>query len=279
MMRKSRQPKKITWKSFLLLFIVIIIAGGLKIKQQFFTHTPVPTSDVPSVSYDDVKPDDETPVKDPAVPTNDPVPPAEDAPAPVTDTRPESFNLAVPFTSQAPFGNWDALHEDTCEEASVYMVTQFYDGNKAEVLDPTKTDEYLKDIVAKEEAKNIGPSAFSQEIVDLLKSDYGETAKIIENPSVEDIKALIAKGYPVIVPAAGRELGNPFFTGEGPLYHMFVIRGYTRDSFITNDPGTRNGKNYTYKTEVVMNAMGDWNSGDPTNGPKRVIIIEPTTSR
>ena len=77
------------------------------------------------------------------------------------------------------------------------------------------------------------------------------------------------------MPAAGRELGNPNFTGEGPLYHMYVIRGYTADTFITNDPGTRNGENYIYAIDVVMNSIGDWNNGDPTNGAKRIFYIEP----
>ena len=97
----------------------------------------------------------------------------------------------------------------------------------------------------------------------------------METPTVADLKAYIDAGRPVIVPAAGRELGNPFFSGEGPIYHMLVVRGYTEDTFITNDPGTRHGKNYSYNIDTFMEAIGDWEGHNPASGAKRVIIVTP----
>jgi len=35
---------------------------------------------------------------------------------------PESYNLGVPFTSQAPEANWQIPFKEACEEASVLMV-------------------------------------------------------------------------------------------------------------------------------------------------------------
>ncbi len=72
------------------------------------------------------------------------------------------------------------------------------------------------------------------------------------------MKNELAKGYPIIVPMAGRDLGNPYFSGEGPWYHALVIIGYDKTSFITNDPGTRRGEHYRYKYDVLMNAIHDW---------------------
>ncbi|KKR45570.1 MAG: hypothetical protein UT82_C0026G0013, partial [Parcubacteria group bacterium GW2011_GWB1_40_14] len=93
--------------------------------------------------------------------------------------------------------------------------------------------------------------------------------------TVDTIKRELAAGNPIIVPAAGRELGNPYFTSPGPLYHMLVIRGYTSDDkFITNDPGTRRGEEYTYKFDILMNAIHDWNGGDVINGKKVIIVLE-----
>ncbi|MCR4311668.1 MAG: C39 family peptidase, partial [Candidatus Uhrbacteria bacterium] len=106
-------------------------------------------------------------------------------------------------------------------------------------------------------------------------ADYD--AAVINNPTVAELKALIDAGKPVIIPAAGRELGNPFFSGEGPVYHMLVLRGYTEDTFITNDPGTRHGKNYSYDINVFMDAIGDWEGHDPANGAKRVIVLTPAS--
>ena len=85
----------------------------------------------------------------------------------------------------------------------------------------------------------------------------------------------IASGRPVILPTSGKALGNPNFRNGGPVYHMLVLRGYTETTFITNDPGTRQGKNYTYDIDVFMDAIGDWEGHDPANGPKRVIVMTP----
>ena len=115
----------------------------------------------------------------------------------------------------------------------------------------------------------------AQETVDFIKGFYGLDAYVVENPTVDQIKSQIAAGYPILVPAAGRELGNPNFTGQGPLYHMLVLRGYTDGMWITNDPGTRNGQGYVNDIDVIMAAMGDWNNGDPANGAKVVIFVEP----
>ncbi len=44
------------------------------------------------------------------------------------NSLPVEFNLAVPFTSQAPNAVWDHTHEEACEEAVVAMADAFYRG-------------------------------------------------------------------------------------------------------------------------------------------------------
>ena len=100
---------------------------------------------------------------------------------------------------------------------------------------------------------------------------------MIENPTADQIKGFVAEGHPVIVPSQGQQLGNPNFTDPGPVYHMFVIKGYTADEFITNDVGTRKGESYRYDISTVMNAMHDWNGGDVENGAKRIIVMYPNS--
>ena len=110
----------------------------------------------------------------------------------------------------------------------------------------------------------------------LAEQFYGfENMEIIENPTVEDIKNKLAAGYPVIVPAAGQALGNPFFTPPGPLYHMLVIRGYTETGFITNDPGTRRGEAYVYSFDRLMSSIHDWNDGLVSEGQSVVLVLMP----
>jgi len=96
---------------------------------------------------------------------------------------------------------------------------------------------------------------------------------VIDIPSVNDIKEIIASGKLVIVPAAGRELGNPFYRSPGPLYHMLLIKGYTQNRFITNDAGTKRGENYPYDFDTVTNANHDWNGGNVEAGAKKIIIV------
>ncbi|MBI2552639.1 C39 family peptidase [Candidatus Uhrbacteria bacterium] len=196
---------------------------------------------------------------------------------------PAEFNLAVPFTSQAPFANWDALHEDACEEAAVMMVDAFFKGHTftRESADQeiyaiadweTKTFGYWKDTDAAETAR-------------ILREYYGyENVRVVDNPTIEDIKREVAQGRPVILPAAGQLLGNRYFHQPGPLYHMLIVRGWTKDGkIITNDPGTKRGEAYLYDPAVLMNAVHDWipplasggrNGGDVLNGRKVMIVVE-----
>ncbi len=191
----------------------------------------------------------------------------------ITDI-PEEFNLDVPFTTQAPHANWDYPYKELCEEASALTVHYFYQG---------KT--FTKDIADQEllaivdwENNYFGwyEDTTAEQTAELIREYWGyERVEVFENPDVQDIKIHVANGRPVIVPAAGRELGNPNFTDPGPLYHMFVIRGYTADTFVTNDVGTRRGENYIYDIEVVMDAMHDWNDGDVYSGEQEVVVVYP----
>lgn len=186
---------------------------------------------------------------------------------------PEEFNLAVAFTSQAPHHNWDLPYQEACEEASAYMVSLYYDGHPSGKVDPDVADAALLDVVDfQTDLYGFYLDTTAVETQRFMMEYFNVGAEVVHNPTVDQIKNEIANGRPVIVPASGRELGNPNFTGLGPLYHMFVIKGYTEDKFITNDPGTRNGENFVYDIDVVMSAMGDWNNGDPANGDKVVIF-------
>lgn len=224
----------------------------------------IPVADEEIVPAEAVTAPPPTPTK-PSIPANAPTPPI-----------PSTFNLAAPFTSQAPFANWDEMHGEACEEASIYMVAAFYKG-VAGKIDPTVADAELNRLVAIEmETFGYYKDTTAEETARLAKIAYGYArVDLVENPTADQIKAFIASGHPVIVPAAGRQLHNPNFTGDGPPYHMIVIRGYTETQFITNDPGTRRGESYVYDIDTIMAAMHDWNAGDVGNGKKVVIVIYP----
>lgn len=290
---KNPLDGKTPWRPYYgyLILAVIIVSGCLYVYQRLNGGPVIPTSAVPAVEYQIAKTaleqQNETIVAQEVEPVIEPASPtavALDATAKATvallnknQAQSATANLALPFTSQAPFGNWDALHEDTCEEASILMVERYFAGVSGN-LDQQTADDSMIDMVDTQTALGLFTSLTASELATFTESYFVNLeATVIEDPSIDEIKAYIDAGIPVLVPSAGRELGNPFFSGEGPLYHYLVIRGYDDDIFITNDPGTRHGENYTYKQSIIMDAMGDWNDGDPAKGAKRILILEPKT--
>ncbi len=189
---------------------------------------------------------------------------------------PDEMNLRIPFTTQAPYQNWDLPYQEACEEASVIMVHAFYQG-EAGVIPKEKAKQAIDDFVNYEN-KTLGyyKDTDADDLAKVIKGYLGYDEVIIKPvKSIEDIKRVVANGYPVILPASGKLLKNPNFRNGGPLYHMLVVKGYTDKKIITNDPGTRRGADYTYSPEVLMNAIHDWNGGNVEHGEKLMIVIMP----
>ena len=187
---------------------------------------------------------------------------------------PEEINLDVPFTVQAPYANWDEQHNESCEEVAALIVHYYWQEKK---LTKEIAEEELQELVDFQN-ENYGDykDTDAEETAQLIKDIWGyEKVEVKYNITLDDIKKEVAQGRPVILPAAGRELKNPYFRQPGPLYHMVVVRGWTIDKIITNDPGTRRGEEFTYDPDVLFNAIHDWNDGDVYNGQKAMITIYP----
>ena len=188
---------------------------------------------------------------------------------------PAEVNWAVPFTSQAPFGHWEAPFKEFCEEASTLMVAHYFQHES--IATPEAAAAGLLDIQAFEQ-KEFGywEDTTASEVAVILKKHFGiQDVHILANPTAEDLKEALAAGKLIILPAAGRLLGNPYFTPPGPLYHMLVIKGYTKSGqFITNDPGTRRGADFMYEPATLLNALHDWRSdGNIEQGQKVLLVV------
>lgn len=201
--------------------------------------------------------------------------PKEETPLEVSTQKetPEKYLLDMPFYSQAPLSKWDAFHEEMCEEASILNAGLYLENKKL-----TK-DQFEAELqkIQNIEKKAVGEwksttVAQTKKWADVY---FGGSLniKIIDNPAINDIETEIAAGHPVIVPLAGRDIGNPNFTPPGPVYHMLVLKGYDSQSFITNDVGTRKGSSYAYKKDVIMKNIHDWNEKDIHLGAKRVLVL------
>ncbi len=184
--------------------------------------------------------------------------------------------LPVPFLCQAPYTNWNQPWQDACEEAAIIMAIHYINSTplnreigKKEILElidfQKKTYGGHFDLTAEQSAR-------------LIKDYYGyHNLEVKYDFSVEDIKKELDRGNVVIAPMAGRLLGNPYYTPPGPVYHYLLFKGYddSRGEFITNDAGTKRGRDFRYKYSVAYNAIHDW-TGDKktiTLGRKAIIVV------
>jgi len=193
-----------------------------------------------------------------------------EAAAPVASAR-----IKVPFSPQAPTANWDAMHEETCEEMALIMVQRYW---AKEGLTPESAEAELQSLVSWMDDQGYEWDVTMEELAEVAREHYGLQAHVETDVTVESIERHIAAGQPVIIPAAGRQLGNPYFSGEGPWYHVLTIVGYDKTSFITNDPGTRRGEGYKYEKDHLVDVIHDWTGvkEDIQNGPKAMLIVRPS---
>ncbi len=205
--------------------------------------------------------------------------------SPVEPPKPIIQDIAypVPFTSQAPTGEWNlSAFQDGCEEASTLMVWM---AREKKTLTSVEVKAELLDM-ASFQTKIIGHGVdtdVSDTNAYLLKEYFGITdGEVVYDFMLDELKEAVMKGI-VIVPTNGRALHNPNFTAPGPLQHMLVITGYdvTTKEFITNDPGTRKGDGYRYPEQVLFDAIREYPTGKhlPITTERKAMILIPFTTK
>lgn len=145
-------------------------------------------------------------------------------------------------------------------------------------LSPNNADIEINYLVQLEERRGWGVDISSQQVATLAAQTYRRNYKIYtgNDVTIATMKSLLAKGYPIILPVAGRDLGNPNFQGEGPPYHMIVLTGYNENSFYAHDPGTQFGAHYEYPQDVIQNAIHEWTGSKETvyEGGKAMLVLD-----
>lgn len=196
---------------------------------------------------------------------------------------PKSINLDVPFTSQAPHANWSMPWQEGCEEAALIMVHHYLQGERGDKINKDLANQEILKMV--DWQKNHWGGHYdlkAEEIAKLAKEYYSyKNVKVEYDITVEDIKKELAQKNPVIVPAAGRLLENPYFTPPGPVYHNLVIVGYDANGFITNDQGVWQGYKFKYTYENLIDSIHDFvdettktNPSPILSGKKAMIVIK-----
>lgn len=193
---------------------------------------------------------------------------------PPSETPDGGEELDVPFTSQAPEGNWAEPWQNACEETSIVMVDAFFGGDELSKRDASQR---IKDIFA--EKKKIAGDSFDESMSTIAsvihEADLGWEAQVVESPTLDDMKSYLEAGNPIIAPVYARALNNPYYQGAGPDYHVLVISGYDDEAgeFIVQDPGTSQGASLRFPYQEFYDAIHDYLGTDNyTDGPKRMLV-------
>lgn len=183
----------------------------------------------------------------------------------------------VPFTTQAPQGNWAEPWQNACEETSIIMISNFYAG---ETLTPQKArEEILRVFEVKNREFDQSHDESMERIAEIVdEADLNWRARVVVDPSLDDIRGELAAGRPVIIPVYAPKLtSNPSYGFKDVDYHVFVLSGYddTQRQFIAQDPGTSRGQNFRYGYDEIMAAIHDFlDNRNYEQGRKAVLFTE-----
>ena len=137
--------------------------------------------------------------------TSSPAPTAA-APTPVPTAPTGVQVLSAPYTGQAPSGNWDSFHEETCEAAAVltvgYWYANKYVGSEVQTIPPAEADQKLHQIVAWERAQFKGLDLPLTSVAQVGANFYNLDSQVLPIPAdnPEAIRQQIAARHPVIIP-------------------------------------------------------------------------------
>lgn len=247
----------------------IIAAGMILIRYERYhaldnVHVPTavdfsqlktfPPSPFPSITF-------------PALPSSTPV---------ASSQVPQELNLQMTFYPQAPLANWDLPWQEACEEASVLLIANEYQRHQWTV---EQFNQQILQMVDWEN-KTFGDYKHTTmaQTAKILNQYLHLQTKIYRDPDLATIKKVLAKGHFIVMPFAGKELANPYYKNGGPVYHVFVIKGFTADNhLIANDVGTKRGENDLYAWTLLQSAMHDY--AEPIDqGAKEMIEVLPLPS-
>lgn len=199
---------------------------------------------------------------------------------------PTKLILPVPYINESPDNSWTGPWKNGCEEASVAMIDKFYQGKNKTTIKEAKT--FMSMLFGKQDKIWKSNANSDAARTARLINDYSIfNGKIIDNPTIKQIKNELRANRPVISLHFGFDLKNkniPFLPPpRGTSYHMMAIIGYddSAGEFITQDTGdSKTGKEHRYKYELFMNTLHDYDyQTKHADGPARVIFTYPKLAK
>lgn len=241
---------------------ILVIPDGFFSRDSILDTTTAATFDMPVIDMANIN---ETPTIETTVVSV----------IPEAKKLPPSVYIHTPYYTQAPDGDWKLPWSMLCSEANLVLAAY------AVQWKPLSKEQFKKEMRAmiplQENAFGTYFSIPMHELKSVYDTIYPDTGKtwILDNPSVDDIKAELAQGHLVIVPTAGKLLNNPFFVNGWPTFHSILVVWYDETHFYVNEVGMSNGKNHKYTHDTVMFAMHDFvKNGDVIQWEKLVMVIK-----
>lgn len=186
--------------------------------------------------------------------------------------EPAAFSLPVPYTTQAPTGDW--LGNEDCEEASITMANAYLTGDTTEVL-PTDAASTAIDNLVEWEQQNFGYNANTgaEQTATIAESVDKLNVQIVDNYTEDQMKQALLNHKVILLMVNAQELHNPNYGEDAPTYHVVVVYGYDGGAFLIHDPGTETGESNKYTYAELYAAGADWNNTTNTLNPSRKVAL------
>jgi len=214
------------------------------------------------------------------VPTNPNITVDKPSPSPSAATASGAVLLAVPFSTQAPLGDW-GKHQESCEEANLAQVAAYYSGDHSTILDRYAADRSIAQLVAWQ-IKNWGSEAdlTDQRLGELASAYYGYDYQVLHLTD-SAMQAQLHAGHPVILGVTTHGLGNPHYPNYEAHYlqpgysvsHFVTVVGYDGSSYILNDPGITAGRGYGVSYPQLVFAVRNLDEQHPNLDEGLVMLV------
>jgi len=193
--------------------------------------------------------------------------------AKILTSKPAELTLPIPFSTQAPNGNWDG--NENCEETSAVMANAYLNGNTQEEIPPTDAQKGIDELVQWEQQNfHHNANTGAAETAHMIEAVLHLKTNIITNFTADDLKNAIKNHQVILLPLNAQSLAPDNYPEFQPTYHMVVVTGYENENFTVNDPGTSKGENNKYLFAQLQAASSDWDSANKKiDAAKKLALI------
>jgi hypothetical protein len=188
---------------------------------------------------------------------------------------PDRILLQVPFTTQAPLNDW-TQHQESCEAATLTMLTGYWHHDTSVVMDPHAADSSIRQIDGWKSQPDLNDEMMGQ----LAQRHWGYSYRIVPNtPQV--IAEQLAAGRPLIAEVRTHGLGNSHYPGYSSHFeqtgwsvpHFILIIGYDATGVWLNDPGISWGRGYHITYAQLAHAIDDLDQHHPNLANGQVLLL------